>query len=298
MTIFDTLKNRTLPSKASSRKSSVASTPFDSVYSEESFSSFSDDSDGDRRRRGRRQAVASRKRKVKTVSVAPKKEKVVSSRTAIKKEAAVKPKAKKAAVKASPEPSPGEVVKIAKKEGTTKFQQMRKFLAKANEAEKPQDMLATFLASRRAASPTRSSVGSVGSPRGDGFHTGLTPTSSRHRLPSPTVVSRDSEDGFAAFDLLAGEGDAVEHKLGSFLHGQRSLNLRLKSKAVGAGDNLHLTALLMDDIPDMEKKMEQVSRAELRTRILANTAEEDAEKENLSSLDDSQLADFDIVAGL
>ena len=294
MSIIDTLRTRNLPSRSCTRRSSLASTPYESVYSEEAFSSFSDDSDCDRRRRGRRKAVT--RRKAKAPAPEPKKEKKITEKVTLKKEAIVKPlKAKKATKKALPEPSPEQIVKIAKKDGTTKFQQMRKFLSRANESDKPEDMLAGFLASRRAVSPTRSSVGSIGSPRGDGFHTGLTPKSSGRRLPSPTIASRDSEDGFAAADLFAGEGDAVEHKLGSFLHGQRSLNLRLKSKAVGAGDNLHLTALLMDEIPDMTSKMEQLSKNELRQRILANTAEDDTEKENLSSLDDSQL---DIVAGL
>ena len=118
-------------------------------------------------------------------------------------------------------------------------------------------------------------------------------------MPSPSVFNRrDSEDGFAAADLLATEGNAVEHKLGSFLHGQRSLNLRLKSRAVGAGDNLHLTALLVEDIPDIKEKIEKVSRSELRQKILLNTAEDEADKENLSSLDDSQIGELDMIAGL
>lgn len=234
-----------------------------------------------------------------------KQSKATSSTSAIAKpkaKAPGKPKPLRKATKREETPagSPAELVKIAKKEGTTKYQQMRKFLAKANENEKPQDLLASFLSSRRAHSPTRSSVGSVDSPRGDGFHTGLTPRASSYRMPSPTLVPRrDSEDSFAAADLLAMEGSAVEHKLGSFIHGQRSLNLRHRSKAVGAGDNLHLTALLMDEIPDMQTKMEKVSRAELRQRILTNTAEDEQEKENYnSSLDDSQLGELDIIAGL
>lgn len=297
--LFKALKEAaTRGSRSNTRRSSAVTTPYESVCSDDSFSSFSDDSDSERRRRARRKAVTKR-----NPGKLVKQPKASSSSTVITKpkpKAPAKPKQIRKAVKReeTPAESPAELVKIAKKEGTTKYQQMRKFLAKANESDKPQDLLAGFLSSRRTHSPTRSSVGSVDSPRGDGFHTGLTPKASCYRLPSPTLVPRrDSEESFAAADLLAMEGSAVEHKLGSFIHGQRSLNLRHRSKAVGAGDNLHLTALLMEEIPDMQTKMEKVSRAELRQRILTNTAEDEQEKENCS-LDDSQLGELEIIAGL
>lgn len=284
-------------SRSSTRRSSAVTTPYESAYSGE-FSS-SDDSDLGRRPHSRRRAVTRRKPKAETqkAKLDPKPPKAKNPRG----------KSKKQSIEADfpdnstsiPTQSPNELVKIAKKEGTTKFQQMRKFLSKANESDKPQDMLAGILGCRGAHSPTRSSFGSVSSPRGDGFHTGLTPRSSSRRMPSPSVLNRrDSEDGFAAADLLATEGNAVEHKLGSFLHGQRSLNLRLKSRAVGAGDNLHLTALLVEDIPDIKEKIDKVSRSELRQKILLNTAEDEADKENLSSLDDSQICELDMIAGL
>lgn len=284
-------------SRSSTRRSSALTTPYESAYSAE-FSS-SDDSDVGRRPYSRRKAVT--RRKPRTQVQKPR----VESQMSNDKKTRVRPKKSPKEVDIPghdteiPLQSPNELVKIAKKEGTTKFQQMRKFLAKVNECDKPQDMLAGLLGCRGAHSPTRSSFGSVGSPRGDGFHTGLTPRSSSRRMPSPSVLNRrDSEDGFAAADLLATEGNAVEHKLGSFLHGQRSLNLRHKSKAVGAGDNPHLTALLVEDIPDVKEKIEKVSRSELRQKILMNTAEDEADKENLSSLDDSQIGELDIIAGL
>lgn len=85
--------------------------------------------------------------------------------------------------------------------------------------------------------------------------------------------------------------------MGSFIHGQRSLNLRSKLKTVGAGDNLSL-ALLMEDIPNMTEKMHAVSRAQIRERVLANTADGEEDKENASSLDESQLAEIDLMLGL
>lgn len=201
--------------------------------------------------------------------------------------------------KESPLASPDEIVKIAKKEGTTKFQQMRKFLAKANEREDPPDILAEFFATRREKSPTRSSVGSTGSIEWDDFHTGLTPKSASRRWQSPKIAPRESDESFAASDLLASDGNSVERRLGAFLHGQRSLNLRSKSKAVGAGDNIHLTALLVDDIPDLEEKIHTVSKAELQKRIIENTAEDHEDKENVSSLDDSQIAaELEMLTGL
>jgi hypothetical protein len=212
----------------------------------------------------------------------------------VKAVAKAKAKPKTQAKKPSPAPSPDELVKFAKKEGTTRFHQMRVFLEKANEADKPADLLANFLASRRSPSPARSrrsSVDSRGSPRMNDFHTGLTPASSDRRVASPQVARRDSDD--FAWDLDATDSSAA-HKVGSFIHGQRSLNLRSKSKAVGAGDNLSL-ALLMEDIPNMTEKLHAVSRAQLRERVLANTAEGEEDKENASSLDESQL---DLLLGL
>jgi hypothetical protein len=296
--MFNALKQNSLTSRVSSRRSSLDHSSYESAISEETFSSFSDDSDSDRRRRKRRKAVTTRKPRTHKKVAGPKgRDTTVGvKRTGDRKAVSeAKPPARK---KEPSPPSFEEIVKISKKEGTTKFQQMRKFLEKANAVEKPPDILAGFLASRRTGSPSRISTGSFGSPRNEGFHTGLTPSSSSRRLPSPTIISRDSEDGFAASDLLSAEGTAVEHKIGSFLHGQRSLNLRSKSKAVGAGDNVHLAALLIEDIPDIDDKLKAVSRAEMRAKILANTADDEDEKENLSSLDDSQIAEFDLVAGL
>jgi hypothetical protein len=295
-------------SERTSRRSSRLSTPLETSYLDESSSSFSDDSDSDRRRRNRRKAVTRRK-PVKDNSTADK-----ARKPAAKKEEAGKPSRgpkKKVELgskivikgetkkKESPNTSPDEIIKIAKQDGSTKFQQMRKFLLKANEREGPPDILAEFFATRKERSPTRSSVGSSGSVEWDDFHTGLTPKSSSRRWPSPKVISRESEDGFAASDLLSSDGASVERRLGAFLHSQRSLKLRSKSKALGAGDNVHLTALLVDHIPDLEEKIQTVSKAELRKRILENTAEDDCEKENVSSLDDSLIeAELDMLTGI
>lgn len=285
------------------RSSSRRSTPYSSVYespiSEESFSSFSDDSESEKRRRGRRKAVTRRvgaKRKVVADSDPLAK---VKPEKPVKAVAKAKAKAKPRAVakKASPASSPDELVKFAKKEGTTRFHQMRAFLEKANETDKPVDLLSGFLASRRSPSPTRSrrsSVASGGSPRLKDFRTGLTPSSVDRRVASPQLARRDSDD--FAWDLDTADASAA-HKVGSFIHGQRSLNLRSKLKTVGAGDNLSL-ALLMEDIPNMTEKMHAVSRAQIRERVLANTADGEEDKENASSLDESQLAEIDLMLGL
>ena len=126
------------------------------------------------------------------------------------------------------------------------------------------------------------------------FHTGLTPRSGARRATSPKVSRRDSDD--FAWDLDATSATGT-HKVGSFIHGQRSLNLRSKMKTVAAGDNLSL-ALLLEDIPDMTEKLQAVSKAQMRERALANTAEGDEDKENASSLDESHLAELDLLIGL
>ena len=221
-----------------------------------------------------------------------------------------KPRAKakaKAPAKAKAEPVPpiDELVKIVKKEGSTKFHQIRKFLEKANEVDKPTDMLSGYLASRsRPMSPAgRSSTGSVWSPRLNDFHTGLTPSSASRRMPSPVTYlgdeysrRRDSDEGFAASDLLMQDGDSVTNRIGTFIHGQRGLNLRHKMKTLATGDNLQL-ALMMEEIPDMEAKLHRLGRDQLRQRAMANTAEDGMadNKENFGSgsLDDSQLAEIE-----
>lgn len=279
-------------SRSTTRRASVVSTPYDSLKSEESFSSFSDDSDGGRARRSRRKAVT--KRKPQKPKVKPVVEESGRSLLDVGSRKPVgKPKSKaKTAPKDSPAERAEEIVKMAKKEGPTKFQQMRKFLQKANEAEVPTDFLSGFLSSRRSLSPSMRS--STGSASACDFHTGLTPTSANRRMPSPMVLRRDSDEGFAANDLLLQDGQAVTNRIGTFIHGQRGLNLRRKMKAVAAGDNLKL-ALMIEEIPNVGEILKKHGKAELRDRVLANTAgEEDDDKENASTLlDDSQLAELE-----
>jgi hypothetical protein len=199
--------------------------------------------------------------------------------------------------RARPARSPNELVKFAKKEGTTRFHQMRVFLEKANQSDKPVDLLAGFLSSRRSPSPARSrrsSADSRGSPRMTDFHTGLTPTSVERMVASPKLARRDSDD--FAWDLDATD-DTAANKVGSFIHGQRSLNLRHKMKTVGAGDNLSL-ALLMDDIPDMEKTVKALSRAQMRDRLRANTAEDEEDQENAPWQDESQSTEDELLFGV
>lgn len=286
-------------SRSSTRRTSLASTPYDSIISPDSFSSFSDDSEGDRGRRGRRKAVT--KRKVCKPIPTKEAEEVVASVLDVGPSKAV-PKAKsraKLVPKHTPAESAEEIIKIAKKDGPAKFQQMRKFLQKANEADTPADFLSDFMIARRSLSPSkRSSVGSVSD-----FHTGLTPKSSSRRLPSPMLARRDSDDGFAANDLLLQDGQGVTNRIGTFIHGQRGLNLRRKMKTVATGDNIRL-ALMMEEIPDVDEKLRKHGKAELRERVLANTAEESYDKENQpdngGGLDDSQLEgiEADMLLGL
>ena len=297
--------------KLTSRRSSLQSTPYESVISEGSFSSYSDDSDSDfgKARRNRRKAVTKRKVAKPLGENKLTREKKIPVRDKAYDEKIIKQSKAKLPRKREEEPS-DELVKIAKKEGTTKFHQMRKFLEKANEVDKPADILSGFLASRRMSSPgkragspysvSRSSIGSSSrSPRANDFHTGLTPSSSQRRMPSPvtyaSVNRRDSDEGFAANDLLMNHGESVDNKIGSFIHGQRGLNLRRKMKTVAAGDNIQL-ALMMEDIPDMQQKLHQYGKSEQRKRIIANTNEGD---ENAYStipsniLDDSQLDEIE-----
>lgn len=294
-------------SVSNSRRSSLQSTPYESVISDDLSSSYSEDSDFGRSRRNRRKAVAKRK-PVKPMTTneekAPKRpqKKYAAVESVPKHKARAKAAAKR---KDAPEASPDELVKIAKKEGTTKFHQMRRFLEKANEADTPADILSGFLASRRALSPNkqggspRSSLGSVAkSPRVDDFHTGLTPSSSQRRMPSPVAFfgdsysRRDSDEGFAANDLLANNGESVDNKIGSFIHGQRSLNLRRQMKTVAAGDNIQL-ALMMEEIPDMHERLEKMGKQEQRKRIIVNTSEGDENAPHAENLDDSQLGDLE-----
>ena len=200
--------------------------------------------------------------------------------------------------RASPKPeAEDDIVHIAKAEGPTKFQQMRKFLAKANESDKPVDLLAGFLSerprtsspSRRLSSdfrspgsPDRRSVGSLGSPVCTDFHTGLTPTSSGRRAfpPAPVFSRRDSEEGFAASDLLLHDGKAASNRIGTFIHGQRAVSLRqtLKSGPKTGG-------LLLEDIPNVDELLAEHSKLHVRQRIFENTLEEDG-KENFEDLDE------------
>jgi len=283
-------------SRSSTRRTSLASTPFESLYSEESFSSFSDDSEGRRARRGRRLAVAKRK------PAKPRPKRVIEESSVSVLDVGARKAVPKAKSRAKPVAAPvepaEEIVKIAKKEGPAKFQQMRKFLQKANEAEKPADFLSDFLSSRRSLSPCkRSSAGSASD-----FHTGLTPKSANRRMPSPMLARRDSDEGFAANDLLLQDGKGVTNRIGTFIHGQRGLNLRRKMKTAATGDNLKLAVMMMEEIPDVDGTLRRHGKAELRERVLANTAEEEQweNKENQSALDDSQLADLesDMLAGL
>ena len=295
-------------SASNSRRSSLQSTPYESVMSDDSSSSYSEDSDYGRSRRNRRKAVSKRK-SVKPMKTDEEKaqnlrqEKDAAVESVPKRKARAKASAKR---KDAPEPYPDELVKIARKEGTTKFHQMRRFLEKANEADTPTDILSGFLASRKVLSPNkrggspRSSLGSVEkSPRVDDFHTGLTPTSSQRPMPSPVAYfgdsysRRDSDEGFAANDLLANNGESVDNKIGSFIHGQRSLNLRRQMNTVASGDNIQL-ALMMEEIPDMHKRLEKMGKQEQRKRIIVNTSEGDENAPHAENLDDdSQLGELE-----
>ena len=111
-------------SASNSRRSSLQSTPYGSVYSDETFSSFSDDSESDRCRRGRRKAVTKRKTtKPNSGKVAP--AAAPAKIRGVSQEPVPKPRAKakaKAPAKAKAEPVPpiDELVKIVKKEGSTR----------------------------------------------------------------------------------------------------------------------------------------------------------------------------------
>ena len=201
------------------------------------------------------------------------------------------------------QPPPDELVHIAKKEGSTKFQQMRKFLERANEADKPTDILSGFLNNRRRSSESSPRKPLVLLPNGSGgspvsgrsslamspriaeFHTGLTPTNKSSSPPAfrffPGTTRRDSDDGFAASDLLAGNGETATNKIGSFIHGQRGLNLRRKmnsKQALAAGAADSTTALLIEEIPDMEKKLQKTGQKEMERRVLINSAENEDEE--------------------
>jgi len=306
-----------------SRTVSGRSTPYDTPFTDdESFSSFSE-SENERPRR--RKAVGGKAAKENSKQKASNSKKTSAKSTTGNAKADVdavdkKPTNKR---KLKTQPPPDELVHIAKKEGSTKFQQMRKFLERANEAEKPTDILSGFLSKRRssAGSPLKplvllpnTSEGSpisglsslTMSPRIAEFHTGLTPTNKSSSPPAfrffPGTSRRDSDDGFAASDLLAGNGETATNKIGSFIHGQRGLNLRRKmnsKQALVAGASDSTTALLMEEIPDMEKRLQKTGQKEIERRVLINSAEnEDEENMVMESsmlhedddLNDSQVA--------
>jgi len=290
---------------------SSQTTPNDSPYSDhESFSSFSE-SENERPRR--RKAVGGKRATKKTTTRntcvikedKPKKE-TKSSKPPIKEsKTRVAPKRKQKPEQATTD----EIVHIAKKDGSTKFQQMRKFLEKANEAEKPTDMLSGFLSKDRlssspirlpksSSSPPRSSVGCMLSPRIADFHTGLTPKASNDFIPSflPMPVSRrDSDDGFAASDLFVGSGETATNKIGSFIHGQRGMNLRKKMAASSAMDT---TALLLEEIVDVEEKLAHTGKDEIRRRILLNTAENEEEEAMAAKCEDDDIMENDMSIGM
>ena len=218
-----------------------------------------------------------------------------------------KPTRKRASPK--PENPPDEVVRIAKAEGPTKFQQMRKFLIKANENDKPLDLLAEFLPSKSVksassrrksgeyhspASVGRFSMGSPGSP--NDFHTGLTPTASSQKRgpfpPAPVFSRRESDESFAASDLLLNDGKGADNRLGTFIHGQRAVSLRQKSnRKIDT-----VTPLLLEDIVNVGEILAQNGKVQIRKQVLENTAEEEEDVCN-DQLNDSQLDEDDFVVG-
>ena len=286
------------------RLSSGRSTPYDTPYTDdESFSSFSESENERPRRRkavGGKAAKGNSKSKSKSASDAVD----TSLKSKPKSIAPVQEKKESTKRKAKLQPPPEDIVHIAKKEGSTKFHQMRKFLERANEAEKPTDILSGFLSKRRssAGSPVKplvllpnTSEGSpisgrsslAMSPRIAEFHTGLTPTN-RSVTPSsfqffPGTTRRDSDDGFAASDLLVNNGETATNKIGSFIHGQRGLNLRRKmnsKQVLAAGAMDGSSALLIEEIPDMENRLHKTGKKELERKILINSAENE-EEENM-----------------
>ncbi len=284
------------------RTVSGRTTPYESPFTDdESFSSFSESEHEKPRRRkavGGKAAKSNAKRKIATDETKSNKKEKAPKKT--DNDNPDKPATNKRKLKN--QPPPDELVHIAKKDGSTKFQQMRKFLERANEADKPTDLLSGFLNNRRssAGSPRKplvllsnSSEGSpisgrsslAMSPRISEFHTGLTPKNKSDSPPVfrffPGTSRRDSDDGFAASDLLAGNGETATNKIGSFIHGQRGLNLRRKmnsKQALVAGAADSTTALLIEEIPDMEKKLQKTGQKELERRVLINSAENEDEE--------------------
>ena len=136
------------------------------------------------------------------------------------------------------------------------------------------------------------------------FHTGLTPTASSRRQPfpeAPVFVNsrRESDDGFAASDLLLQDGKSVNNRIGTFIHGQRGVNLRRKMNSketlLARADSVGL-ALMLEEIPNVAEVLSKQSKDQHRRRVLLNTAEDDSDlgKENHNGdLDDSQLADLE-----
>ena len=285
------------------RTVSGRTTPYDTPYTDdESFSSFSEsENERPRRRKAVGGKAAKSNAKRKEGSSSNKSSKAVSSKE--KKTADVPDKKPMNKRKLKTQAAPDELVHIAKKEGSTKFQQMRKFLERANEADKPADLLSGFLSKRRSSgsspvkplvllpatsegSPVSGRSSLAMSPRIAEFHTGLTPTNKSGSPPAfrsifPGASRRDSDDGFAASDLLAGIGETATNKIGSFIHGQRGLNLRRKmnsKQALVAGASDSTTALLIEEIPDMEKRLEKTGQKELERRVLINSAENEDEE--------------------
>ena len=288
-----------------SKQNTISSrtTPYDTPYTDdESFSSFSE-SENERPRRRKAVGGKAAKSNGKVKSTCNETKLVGSGKAKDKTGVNVVDKKPVNKKKAKTQPPPEDLVHIAKKEGSTKFQQMRKFLERANEADKPTDILSGFLNKRgrsSASSPLKPLVLLPGnsegspvsgrsslamSPRIAEFHTGLTPTN-RSSSPStyqffPAPGRRDSDDGFAASDLFAGNGETATNKIGSFIHGQRGLNLRSKMNSkqnLVAGATDSTTALLMEEIPDMESRLQKTAKQELERRILVNSAENEDEE--------------------
>jgi hypothetical protein len=96
---------------------------------------------------------------------------------------------------------------------------------------------------------------------------------------------RDSDDGFAASDLFINSGETATNKIGSFIHGQRGMNLR---KKMANASSMDTTALLLEEIADVENKLAETGKNEIRRKILRNTAEDEEEEAFADRLDDDE----------
>jgi hypothetical protein len=239
-----------------------------------------------------RQAHVTSRKKPRT-SISSRKTSVEGNKSKPAKSSAPKSKSRKVV---PPDSNPDELVKIVAKEGGTKFAQMRKLLDRANVADKPADILGSYLDNISTTQlPTSPGPRSPRSPQLRDFHTGLTPTSgSRRRSVSPELsLRRDSDEGFAASDLLLESYSG--NKIGTFLHGQRGANLRNKQKTLKTPLQPESSKqVFLEDIPDMERRLADHGKEQLRRRVLLNTAEDEHEEAQAGKENNNSLIEDDV----